>query len=247
MMNNVLQIENLAYTYPDGTEALKDFSLTLPAGGCAALVGPNGAGKTTLMLILAGFLDPAGGRVMVDGLELNRANTATIRARTGFLFQNPDDQLFMPTVLEDVCFGPLNAGVPPAAALDRARALLGELGLTAVGDKFPGHLSMGQKRLAALAGALATDPRLLVLDEPSAFLDPRARRHLIERLRALSPARLIVTHDLELAVELCAQVTVLDAGRIVAAGAPAEVFADEVFMAAHGLETPHILRHRHPH
>jgi cobalt/nickel transport system ATP-binding protein len=242
-----LEVADLAYRYPDGTEALRGVTLSVEAGTCAAVVGPNGAGKTTLVSALAGFLEPARGRVRLGDVTLSSATVAALRARTGFLFSNPDDQLFMPTVLEDACFGPLAAGVAPAEARARALAVLEELGLAAAAQKFPGHLSAGQKRLATLAGVLVTDPDLLVLDEPSAFLDPHARRQLLTRLRALPQTRLVITHDLELVVELCSRVHVLDEGRVVAAGDPAEVLGDEALMRAHRLERPHILAHRHPH
>jgi cobalt/nickel transport system ATP-binding protein len=242
-----LEVEGLAFRYPDGTDALAGVSLTVPAGGCAAVVGPNGAGKTTLVSVLAGFLAPRAGTVRVGGLELRPDTAAAVRARAGFLFSNPDDQLFMPTVLEDVCFGPLAAGVRPDEARARALALLDELAIAPLAAKFPGHLSAGQKRLATLAGVLVMSPGLLVLDEPTAFLDPWARRQLMARLAALPQTRLVITHDLELVVELCSRVHVLDAGALVAAGDPAEILGDEALMRAHRLERPHLLAHRHPH
>jgi len=242
-----LEVRSLAYRYPDGTEALRGVALHAPAGACVAVVGPNGAGKSTLVSVLAGFLDPSAGSIRVGDLVLGRETLAQVRARTGFIFSNPDDQLFMPTVLEDACFGPLAAGAPPEAARARALALLGELGIAEVAGKFPGHLSAGQKRLATLAGVLVMDPDLLVLDEPTAFLDPYARRNLIERLRALRQTRLVISHDLELVVELCSQVFLLDRGVVVAAGSPSSLLADEALMRAHRLERPHILAHRHPH
>jgi cobalt/nickel transport system ATP-binding protein len=246
-MTAALEIRDLGFRYPDGTEALRGVSLAVEAGACAAVVGPNGAGKTTLVSVLAGFLAPSAGTVRVGDVQLGPATLARIRARTGFLFSNPDDQLFMPTVLEDAAFGPLAAGVPPEEARRRAEATLGELGLAAAAHRFPGHLSAGQKRLATLAGVLVSDPDLLVLDEPTAFLDPHARRGLLARVGALRPTRLVITHDLELVVELCSRVHVLDGGRVVAEGAPAEVLGDEALMAAHRLERPHLLAHRHPH
>jgi cobalt/nickel transport system ATP-binding protein len=240
-------VSALAFRYPDGTEALRDVSLRVAPGAAVAVVGPNGAGKTTLVSILAGFLEPGAGRIRLGALELGPATLAAVRARAGFIFSNPDDQLFMPTVLEDACFGPLAAGVPPDEARRRAEAQLADLGIAELAPRFPGHLSAGQKRLATLAGVLVMDPALLVLDEPTAFLDPHARRHLLQRLAALSQSRLLITHDLELVVELCSEVYLLDRGAVVAHGAPAEVLGDEALMAAHRLERPHILAHRHPH
>ena len=242
-----LEVADVAYRYPDGTEALRGVSLAVAPGACAAVVGPNGAGKTTLVSILAGFLEPARGAVRLGDLALSPATAAAVRARSGFLFANPDDQLCMPTVLEDACFGPLAAGAAPDEARRRALALLSELGLAGEASRFPGHLSAGQKRLATLAGVLVMEPSLLVLDEPTAFLDPYARRQLIERLRSLRQTRLVITHDLELVVELCARVHVLDRGAVVAEGDPAAVLGDDALMRAHRLERPHILAHRHPH
>ena len=246
-MSAALEVRGLAYRYPDGTEALRGVSLRADAGAAVAVVGPNGAGKTTLVSLLAGFLEPAAGEVRVGDLALRRDTVAAVRGRAGFIFSNPDDQLFMPTVLEDACFGPLSAGATPEEARRRALAQLVDLGLAEAAGKFPGHLSAGQKRLATLAGVLVMDPDLLVLDEPTAFLDPHARRHLLERLRRLRQTRLVITHDLELVVELCSEVYLLDGGAVVAQGAPAAVLGDEALMQAHRLERPHILQHRHPH
>ncbi len=242
-----LTVTELAYRYPDGTAALRGVSLRAGAGECVGLVGPNGAGKTTLVSLLAGFLAPGAGTVEVGELLLTPATLAAARARVGFLFADPDDQLFMPTLLEDVAFGPIAAGAAPAEARARAEELLSALGLGALASKPPAHLSAGEKRLATLAGVLVSAPGLLVLDEPTAFLDPWARRQLLGRLAALSQTRLLITHDLELVVELCERVVLLDAGRVVAEGTPREVLGDEARMLAHRLERPHILAHRHPH
>jgi cobalt/nickel transport system ATP-binding protein len=242
-----LQIEDLAFRYDDGTEALRGVSLSVAPGACAGIVGPNGAGKTTLVSVLAGFGTPRAGTIRFGELTLGADTLAAVRAKVGFLFSNPDDQLFMPTVLEDTCFGPLAAGAEPGEAKRRAVALLEELGIGALAGKFPGHLSAGEKRLATLAGVLVMAPELIVLDEPSAFLDPHARRGLIALLAALPQTRLVITHDLELVVELCSQVHVLDRGEVVAAGEPSAILGDEALMRAHRLERPHLLAHRHPH
>ncbi|HBA82784.1 MAG TPA: cobalt ABC transporter ATP-binding protein [Verrucomicrobia bacterium] len=239
-MNAALEMEKLEFTYHDGTQALNGFSATIEEGECVGLVGPNGAGKTTLVLSLAGFLEPAAGQICVHGETLNARTLPHIRQQIGFTFHDPDDQLFMPTVLEDVCFGPLNAGRSDVEA--QARCLLETLEISGLADRFPGHLSAGQKRLATLAGVLIMNPSVLVLDEPTAFLDPHARRQVIEHLRKLSPSRLIVTHDMELVLELCAKVIVISQGRNVAEGKPPGVLADAALMAAHRLEVPYSLR-----
>ncbi len=244
---SVLSVEGVSYRYPDGTEALRGVSFDIEDGACVGLVGPNGAGKTTLVSVLAGFFEPSAGSVAVGGVRMGASTLAEVRARVGFVFADPDDQLFMPTVLEDVCFGPLAGGASPEEAKGRALELLNALGIGALASKFPGHLSAGQKRLATLAGVLVQSPRLLVLDEPTAFLDPFARRDTLSRLKGLSQARLLVTHDLEAVVELCSLVLLLDEGRVVARGTPASVLGDVALMSAHRLERPHILSHGHPH
>ena len=246
-MSAAVSISDLTFRYPDGTEAIRGLSLSVAPGTAVAVGGPNGAGKTTLVSILAGLLAPDSGEIRIGTERLAPATIASLRERCGFIFADPDDQLFMPTVLEDVCFGPLAAGATPDDARRRAMACLADLGIADLAAKFPGHLSAGQKRLATLAGALVADPDLLVFDEPTAFLDPFARRHLIARLATLRQTRLVITHDLELVVELCSTVCVIDRGAVVASGPPSSILGDEALMRAHRLERPHILSHRHPH
>lgn len=241
-MSGGLEIRNAHFRYRDGTEALAGFTAAFAPGECVALVGPNGAGKTTLTLLLAGFLEPSAGEVLFDGKIMDATTLPSVRTRLGFVFHDPDDQLFMPTVLEDVCFGPRNAGVPAEEAERRAREMLAALGLAEDAAKFPGHLSAGRKRLATLAGVLVSTPALLVLDEPTAMLDPWARRQVIERLRGLAMTRLVITHDLELVLDLCPRVIVMSGGRSVADGAPREILADAALMAKHRLEVPASLR-----
>jgi cobalt/nickel transport system ATP-binding protein len=244
-MNTALDIRDLQFSYPDGTEALRGFSAAVEEGACVGVVGPNGAGKTTLALLLAGFLEPAAGEIRLLGRIVTRRDIAQARAEIGFTFHDPDDQLFMPTVLEDVCFGPLCAGVPADEAVRRARHMLATLEIDDLSARFPGHLSSGQKRLATLAGVLVMNPRVLVLDEPTAFLDPHARRQVLAHLRALPQAKLVITHDLELVAELAGQVVVLSGGRDVASGPPASVLANTALMQAHRLEVPVSLRDPH--
>lgn len=236
-----LVIEGLAYTYPDGTEALCGVDLRLEEGERVALVGPNGAGKSTLLLHAVGLL-PGRGRVRVGGLDPDR-QPREVRRRVGLLFQDPDDQLFMPTVAEDVAFGPLNLGLSREEAQARVDASLAAVGLEGVGGKLPQHLSLGQRRRAALATVLAMGCETLVLDEPTANLDPRGRRDLLELLASLNGTTLLVaTHDLEAVLDLCARTLLLSAGRIVADGPSAELLGDPALMATHGLEVPYRLR-----
>jgi cobalt/nickel transport system ATP-binding protein len=247
---SLLDVSNLAYRYPDGHEALRGVTFTLAPGERVALIGPNGAGKSTLLLHLNGLLpdrpaeDPA---ITVDGLPLVESNLPEVRRRVGLLFQDPDDQLFCPTVWEDVAFGPQQLGVREPRLSELVRDALAQVGLAGFEDRLPHHLSRGEKRRACLAGLLACDARLLVLDEPTSDLDPRGRRELMALLTRLPMGQLIATHDLEFVVEICPRAIVLDGGRIVADGPSRQLLDDEPLMLAHGLERPHILRHRHPH
>lgn len=237
-----LRLADLAFCYPDGTAALRGADLVLPEGSCTALVGANGSGKTTLVGVLAGFHRPTAGSGELFGAPIDWRESRARREAIGFTFVDPDDQLFMPSLVEDVCFGPLCAGRPQAEVLAEAEALLAEFGLLALARRPPQHLSAGQKRLATLAACLALRPRLLVLDEPSAFLDPQARRQVIAHLARLPQTRLVVTHDLELALELCDRLAVLAEGRVVASGVPRALLADAALMTANRLEVPASLR-----
>ncbi len=238
----VLRLADVQYRYHDGTRALAGASLSVARGERVALVGPNGAGKTTLVLALAGFCVPESGVLEMFGAPVTRASLPEVRGRTGFVFQNADDQLFMPTVLEDVMFGPLKAGVPGPEARRRAESALERMEIATIAGQFPGHLSAGQKRMASLAAVLVQEPELLVLDEPTSFLDPHARRCLIERLKGLPMAQLVVTHDLEMVLELCGRVVLLSGGTVAAEGCPSGLLRDAALMEAHRLEVPHSLR-----
>lgn len=247
---SLLEVRNLRYHYPDGHAALCGVSFSLAPGERVALIGPNGAGKSTLLLHLNGLLpdrpavDPA---VTVDGLPLVEANLPEVRRRVGLLFQDPDDQLFCPTVWEDVAFGPQQLGVREPQLTRTVREALAQVGLDGFEARLPHHLSRGEKRRVCLAGLLACEARLLVLDEPTSDLDPRGRRELMALLARLPVTQLIATHDLEFVVETCPRAIVLDAGRVVADGPSRALLDDESLMLAHGLERPHILRHAHPH
>jgi cobalt/nickel transport system ATP-binding protein len=242
--NPTLITHCLSHRYPDGRSALEDVSFSVNDGECVALVGPNGAGKTTLFLRLCGVLAGKAGEVCVCGLDpADPAQRKKLPETVGIVFQNPDDQLFSPTVLDDVCFGPLNLGLTPEEAKVRAQEAFAAVGLSpGAGEQVPFKLSGGEKRRAALAGVLAMRPAVLLLDEPSAFLDPRGRRDLITLIRSLTGTKLIATHDLELVLDLCTRVLVLDGGKLAADGPAEKLLADCELMERHGLEVPYRLR-----
>ena len=234
---DVLKVHDLHFSYPDGHSALHGVSLKLCEGDKVALVGPNGAGKSTLMLHLNGILN-GHGEIEVGGRLLTRDNLPAIRAMVGLVFQNPDDQLFSPTVFEDVAFGPLHMGLPEDEVRARVDAALEAVRMSAYRDRLSHHLSVGEKKRIAIATVLSMDPQILVLDEPSAGLDPRARRTLINLLRELPITMLVSTHDMKLVEELFPRTIVMDEGLIVADGKTREILADETFLNAHGLEKP---------
>jgi cobalt/nickel transport system ATP-binding protein len=236
-----LRIQDLHYAYPDGSVALTGVDLTVGAGERVALLGPNGAGKTTLVLHLNGILHGGAGTVEIGGARVDprdRAAVAEIRRRVGIVFQDPDDQLFMPTVAEDVAFGPANLGVRGPELAARVDEALAAVDMSDVRDQVPHHLSFGQRRRVAVATVLAMRPEILVLDEPSSNLDPASRRELAEVLQDLPVTVLMVTHDLPYALHLCPRSVILDAGRIVADGATPDLLADRDLLRAHRLELP---------
>ncbi|WP_443062637.1 energy-coupling factor ABC transporter ATP-binding protein [Streptomyces sp. NBC_00390] len=233
-----LEVSGLAYAYPDGHQALFGVDLTVARGERVALLGPNGAGKTTLVLHLNGILGGGVGSVTVAGLPVARANLAEIRRRVGIVFQDPDDQLFMPTVREDVAFGPAAAGLRGAELEARVTAALTRVGMERFADRPPHHLSFGQRRRVAVATVLAMEPEILVLDEPSSNLDPASRRELADILRSLDVTVLMVTHDLPYALELCPRSVILSAGVIAADGSTQGLLCHEELMRAHRLELP---------
>lgn len=236
-MTDIVTVKDLRFSYHDGHEALRGVSFSLCEGDKAALVGPNGAGKSTLMLQLNGILTGQGG-IEIGNMRLSRDNLPVIRAMVGLVFQNPDDQLFSPTVFEDVAFGPLHMGLPEAEVIERVEAALEAVRMTSYRDRLSHHLSVGEKKRIAIATVLSMNPSILILDEPSAGLDPRARRTLINLLRDLPITMLVSTHDMKLVQELFPRTIVMDEGLIVADGNTKDILADEKFLTAHGLEKP---------
>jgi cobalt/nickel transport system ATP-binding protein len=232
-----IEARGLRFRYPNGVAGLDGVDSRVGHGERVAVLGPNGAGKTTLMLHLNGLLS-GGGELAVAGIDVRRGDARELRARVGLVFQDPDDQLFMPTVREDVAFGPLNLGASAEEAGARVAEALSTVRMEHVAGRAPHQLSLGQRRRVAIATVLAMDPRLLVLDEPSASLDPRARRELLEMLARIGQTMLVVTHDLPFAAELCERAVVLSAGRIVADGRCTDILRDEDLLAAHDLELP---------
>ncbi|EPH41435.1 ABC transporter ATP-binding protein [Streptomyces aurantiacus] len=233
-----LEVAGLAYAYPDGHQALFGVDLRIDRGERVALLGPNGAGKTTLVLHLNGILTAGAGTVTVAGLPVGKRHMAEIRRKVGIVFQDPDDQLFMPTVREDVAFGPAAAGMRGPELEARVRKALGQVGMEEYADRPPHHLSFGQRRRVAVATVLAMEPEILVLDEPSSNLDPASRRELADILRSLDVTVLMVTHDLPYALELCPRALVLSEGVIAADGPTGDLLADGNLMSSHRLELP---------
>lgn len=240
MHHNPIEIKHLSYVYPDGTEALKAINLSLKAGERVALVGANGSGKSTLLLHFNGLLIPQAGEIVVGELSMEPKNLKAIRNFVGLVFQNPDDQLFMPTVWEDVTFGPLNQGLKGHALEHRATAAMKAVCLEPdqYGHRNANNLSGGEKKRVAIAGVLAMQPQVLILDEPSAQLDPRCRRELINLLDSLPLTQLIATHDLDLALELCDRTVVLSQGHIVFDGATERILGDSQLLEQYALELP---------
>src|SRR3954464_1819777 len=233
-----LLLEGVSYRYPDGQAALSGVDLRLEPGEVVALLGPNGAGKTTLALHLNGILEPSRGRVLVDGIAVGRDTAAEVRRRVGIVFQDPDDQLFMPSVREDVAFGPANLGLSAAELEARGDEALRAVDMRQFADRPPHHLSFGQRRRVAVATVLSMRPEILVLDEPSSNLDPASRRELSEILRSLPVTVRMVTHDLPYALELCRRAVILAGGRIVADDRTGALLADDDLLARHRLELP---------
>ncbi len=257
-----IRISDLTYRYADGMQAIAGINLEIARGETVAIVGPNGAGKTTLMLHLNGILpqtraswwskvshghshaegtsaQPASaGGVWIDGVKVEPRALPEIRKRVGLLFQDPDDQLFALTVIDDVAFGPNNQGMNREAAATWAMECLQLVGLEHLANRAPNHLSFGERKRVCLAGVLACRPSIIVMDEPTANLDPRARRRFIQLTASLEMTKVIVTHDLEMVLEICGRAILIDKGRVVAEGNPAELFSNKSLVEQHGLEVP---------
>ncbi len=251
-MNPAIQVLNLSYRYPRTSPglALDQVSFSVAQDECVALLGPNGAGKSTLLLHLNGLLPetpPAQPQIWIDGEPVVAENLDLIRQRVGLLFQDPDDQLISATVFEDVAFGPRQLGLNDSILKSLVAHCLTQVGLRDFEHREPHHLSHGEKRKVCLAGVLACKPSVLVLDEPTSDLDPRGRREFKSLLQGLPGVKIIATHDLELVVDLCSRVLILDAGKLVAEGPTVPLLSNEQLMLDHGLEKPHVLLHRHPH
>jgi cobalt/nickel transport system ATP-binding protein len=236
MSTPTIAVAGLSYRYPDGTLALEDVDLHIHPGERVALLGPNGAGKTTLILHMNGIHMPQRGTVDDGGLRLSADTVLEVRRRVGVVFQDPDDQLFMPTVRQDVAFGPQNLGLEGTALEARVQAALDAVDVGDLSDRPPNHLSFGQKRRVAIAGVLAMEPEILVFDEPTSNLDPSSRRELSRILIGLDLTQLIVTHDLPYALELCPRSIVIDRGRIVADGPTRALLGDEDLLRTHRLD-----------
>lgn len=247
MSHHLIEFKSVSFVYPDGTEALRDISFRVTHGEAVGVVGSNGAGKSTLLMHTNGILMPSSGIVVVGNVQLKRATKQEIRRKVGFVFQNPDDQLFMPTVFEDVAFGPLNLGLDPEEVRSRVLAALDAVGCSGLGDKPPHRLSGGQKKAIAIASVMAMQPDILVMDEPASGLDPKSRRRLINMLKGFSHSKIIASHDLDLVLDVCSRCIVLGSGRIVADGPAYQILSDRKLLEENNLELPLSLADRVNH
>lgn len=238
MSHHIVELKDVTYTYPDQTQALRGLSVRITHGESVAIVGANGSGKTTLLSHLIGVLFPASGSINIGGYPVTKQTLPHIRRSVGMVFQNSDDQLFMPTVYDDVAFGPLNLGLPPDEVASRVTAALNTVGALHLKDRTPYRLSGGQKRSVAIAAVLAMEPSILIMDEPTAGLDPLSRRQLINLLRTFEHTKIIATHDLDLVLDLCTRTIVISAGTVLADGATLDIFNNQELLDQAHLEKP---------
>jgi len=238
MSHHIVEVKSLSFTYPDGTRALRGLSFLVTHGESVAIVGANGAGKSTLLLHLNGYLTPKEGSVRIGDFPLTRENIKDVRKTVGMVFQDPDDQLFMPTVYDDVAFGPLNLGLPEEEVKGHVTDALSRVGALELSNRPPYRLSGGEKRAVSIATVLAMNPAILVMDEPTSNLDPGARRRLIELLKTFDHTKIIATHDLDMALELCPRTIVLSEGKMVADGTTQDMFGNQELLKSWSLEQP---------
>jgi cobalt/nickel transport system ATP-binding protein len=238
MSHHIVELKDVRFCYPDGTEALKGVSFKIFHGESVGITGANGAGKTTLLLNLNGHLLPTGGEISIGDIPLTKKMRQEIRKKVGFVFQNPDDQLFMPTVYEDVAFGPINLGLTPGKVDERVRKALEMVGCIHLMPRPPHRLSEGQKRAVAIASVMAMNPDILVMDEPASNLDPKSRRQLINLLKSFRHTKIIASHDLDMILDVCERCLIIKDGKIVADGPSEEILSNEKLLEENNLELP---------
>lgn len=244
MSHHIVEFQNVHFQYPDGTAALNGISLKITHGESVGIVGANGSGKSTLLMHTNGYLLPHAGTITIGDFQLDKKTRQEIRKKVGLIFQNPDDQLFMPTVFDDVAFGPLNLGLSPERVSETVQEALETVGCSALRDKPPHHLSGGQKSAVAIASIIAMQPDILVMDEPASHLDPKSRRALINLLRHFHHTKIIASHDLDLILDICRRCIIIKEGRVVADGRTEEILSDSQLLEENNLELPLSLQKR---
>ena len=238
MSHHITEAKELFYSYPDGCQAVKGISFRIHHGESVGIIGGNGAGKSTLLMLLMGILTPSQGEVVIGEVKLNKDTMGMIRQRLGMVFQNPDDQLFMTTVFDDVAFGPRNLEIDEAQVEQRVASALEQVGITHLKDRAPFHLSAGEKRAAAIAAVLSMTPDILILDEPTSSLDPRSRRRLMNLLKGFEHTKIITSHDLDMVMDLCQRTIIIKDGQVISDGPTKEILTNKKLMEEAGLETP---------
>jgi cobalt/nickel transport system ATP-binding protein len=245
MLKKVVEIRMLNYAYPDGTVALRNINLDIFEGASIAIIGPNGAGKSTLLLHLNGILK-GDGIIKILGRQIDQKNLAEIRSRVGLVFQDPDNQLFMPTVFDDVSFGPINMGLSKEEVITRVNEALQEVDMLSASGRVSHHLSFGEKKRIAIATVLAMRPEILILDEPSSNLDPRHRRDLIHFLKKKTLTKIVATHDLDLVWEVCSEVFLIDSGKLITVGRVKDILTNKLLLEEYNLEVPASVNYKRP-